>query len=310
MMSEKNRSYLYLLVTFFLWGSLYVVSKYVLGKMPTFTVAFGRYLIAFAALTLMTARRPEKVKIDKADYKYIFIIGFLGYSVSVGMQLIGTKLAGSSMASLINSMNPVTISIMAALILKERLTVPKVAGIMLSLCGVYLLIGTGADISILGVLCSLGAVLGWSFMSVITRKVTSKYDALTITRAATGITVICNLPICIGEMCITGQRIQPDMLAFLGLLYLGLFCTALTLVLWNKSLSQLPASVCSAFYPLQPLTSSVLGVLLFHETTDLSFVAGFALIVAGVLISLLVKEPKRFFMNDRNQFFRCRMKRI
>ena len=30
-----------------LWGSLYVVSQFVLGKIPTFTVAMFRYLIAF-----------------------------------------------------------------------------------------------------------------------------------------------------------------------------------------------------------------------------------------------------------------------
>lgn len=290
-MEQQKHGYLYLMTTFFLWGSLYVVSKFVLGKLPTFTVSFGRYLIAFLALSVMAAFRP-KVKIDREDYKYIFVIGFLGYFISVGMQLMGTKLAGSSMASLINSMNPVTISIMAALILKERLTLPKIAGILLSLFGVYLIIGTGADVSLAGVFLSLGAVFGWSFMSVVTRKVTVKYDSLTVTRAATGITVICDLPVCIAELCTTSQTVEPDGLAFLGLLYIGLFCTALTLVLWNKSLSLLPASVCSSFYPIQTLTSSALGILLFHEAAGWSFFAGSALIVTGVLVSLLVKEKK------------------
>lgn len=40
-------------------------------------------------------------------------MGFIGYFISVDCQLLGTKIAGGSMASLINSLNPVIISVMA-----------------------------------------------------------------------------------------------------------------------------------------------------------------------------------------------------
>ncbi len=92
------------------------------------------------------------------------------------MQLMGTKLAGPSLASLLNSTNPITISIMAALILKERLTWPKIAGLVLSLWGVYLIIGNAAGVNIAGAILSFGSVILWSFMSVITRKVTRHYN--------------------------------------------------------------------------------------------------------------------------------------
>lgn len=38
-----------LILTFVLWGSLYVVSKYILGRLPTFTISFLRFSIAFAS---------------------------------------------------------------------------------------------------------------------------------------------------------------------------------------------------------------------------------------------------------------------
>lgn len=288
-MKEQQRiAYAYLLLTFFLWGSLYVVSKFVLGKLPTFAVAFGRYFIGYLALTVIVSQKPKET-IARKDYGYIFIIGFLGYSISVGMQLMGTKLAGPSLASLLNSTNPITISIMAALILKERLTWPKIAGLVLSLWGVYLIIGNAAGVNIAGVILSFGSVILWSFMSVITRKVTRSYNPVTITRAAMGITVVSNLLICILELCVTSQPVEMDLMVFLGLCYIGIFCTALTLVLWNKSLSMLDASVCSAFYPVQTLTSSTLGILFLHETAGWPFFAGSALIIVGVLVSLLVK---------------------
>lgn len=45
--------YLYLFLTFFLWGSLYVVSKYVLDKVPPFTVSLVRYAISFLLLLVI-----------------------------------------------------------------------------------------------------------------------------------------------------------------------------------------------------------------------------------------------------------------
>ena len=64
-------------------------------------------------------------------------------------------------------------------------------------------------------------------------------------------------------------------------------------MLWNKSLSELPANTCSAFYPIQTLTSSLLGILVFHEVLTVSFAAGTLFIIAGVLISLLWKGRNR-----------------
>lgn len=282
----RQKTYLYLMVTFMLWGSLFVVTQFVLGKIPTFTVAMCRYLSSFIALSA-AAWKKEKEVIERQDHKYFFIVGFIGYFLAVDFQLLGTKFAGSSIASLLNSMNPVFISVMAAFILKEKLTKAKIAGLLLSMAGVYLIIGHGASVSPVGIFFSLAAVLGWAFMSVISRKISRKYSSLTITRYAMLIAAVCNIPVSFCEICITHPVMEPDLSAVLGLLYMGLVCTAFTNILWNKSLSLLPANTCSAFYPVQTLTSSLLGILLFHEVLTISFLAGTLCIIIGVLISLL-----------------------
>lgn len=89
-MPNKKMAYLYLTITLCAWGSLYVVSKFVLGKVPIFTVLFLRYLIS--GITLLFVLKRKKVsKIEKQDYKYIFIIGFIGYFISIGAQLLVKK---------------------------------------------------------------------------------------------------------------------------------------------------------------------------------------------------------------------------
>ena len=287
-----NKSYLFLMTTFMLWGSLYVVSQFVLGKIPTFTVAMFRYLIAFIALSFISLK-SKKEKIEKSDYKYFFIMGFIGYFISVDCQLLGTKISGGSMVSLINSLNPIIISVMAMIILNEKLEINKIIGIILSLFGVYMIVGTGANIEFIGVLISFIAVIGWAFMSVISRKISNKYSALTLTKVSMLIATVCNIPVSFLEIQITHPLIQIDIGAILGILYMGIVCTAFTNILWNKSLSMLPANTCSAFFPIQTLTSSFLGVLVFHEILTTSFVLGSTFIIVGVLISLLFQKRTR-----------------
>jgi drug/metabolite transporter (DMT)-like permease len=62
-MTNKKVAYLYLIITFCAWGNLYVVSKFVLGKIPVLTVLFLRYLIAGATL-IFILRKDEAKKIE------------------------------------------------------------------------------------------------------------------------------------------------------------------------------------------------------------------------------------------------------
>lgn len=283
----RKKGYIYLILTFTLWGSLYVVSKFVLGRLPAFTISFVRFLLAFLALTLIAGK--SETRIEKRDYKYIVLIGCMGYFIAVGAQLLGTKYAGSAMASLLNSLNPVTMTIFAAVILHEKLTLRKAAGVLLALGGVYVIMGSGGDGgSLAGILLSLFSVLLWSAVSVITRRVTQKYDPLQITKYGAGAAALCYLPVCIWEITAGGglQNISADIPCVLSLLYMGIVCTGVAYLLWNKSLAVLEAGTCSAFYPIQPLVATLLGILFLGERVELSFAAGAVLIVAGVLISL------------------------
>ena len=287
--SEKTKGYIYLLLTFTLWGSLYVVSKYVLGKLPPFTISFLRFLLAFAALSVID-RHPGK-KLERRHYPYVLLIGIGGYFIAVGAQLLGTKYAGAATASLLNSMNPVTMSVFGAILLHEPLTGRKISGIVLSIIGVFIILGGGlGGAGTAGIIFSLFAVLFWSFISVMTRKITQNYAPLHISRLACGTAAICYLPAAIIESSITHTDVigmlTHDASCTLSLLYMGIVCTGAAYTLWNKSLSVLNASVCAAFYPIQPAVSTLLGILFLGEMLTRNFLIGSALIVCGVLISL------------------------
>ncbi len=113
---------------------------------------------------------------------------------------------------------------------------------------------------------------------------------LTVTTCGIYIAAIATIPLMLYEMVTTQSLNFLHARYLLVLLYVAVCCTAIPHSLWNYSLSRVEASTCSLFYPIQPLTSMVLGVLLLHEHMTLGFFIGAALIVFGVLYSTLGKE--------------------
>ncbi len=292
MKSKFNVGYLYLLVTFFCWGSIYIVSKYALAVMGPITVCFCRYAISIVCLYGLLKLKGGAKKVEKDHWPYFLLLGGLGYFVSIVLQLAGTSLLSASLSSLMNALNPVSISILAAIFLKEKLSWKNGLSILISLAGVYIILGSGgAEINPLGILCAAGSVLLWSTASVAIRKISGFYDPVQTALYGMMIAIVLNLPAAIFENVFMVQS-HPTMIALLACLFLGVFGTAVAHTCWNKGLSCLNASTCSMFYPLQPLVSAVLGVLLLHEHITWQFVVGAILICCGIVVNFLPTGQK------------------
>jgi len=291
--ADRRKAYLFLSLSTSIWGSLYPVTRIALETVPPITLLFFRYVIASIALFALTRITNKNMKIRREDWKGFLFIGAVGYFVSVGAQIVGTKYAGASVASLINATNPIFITFFAVLILKERLTRSKLVAMVTTLVGAYVILGGAQTVGITwGIAFSMTSVVLWSLTSVSVRHITRSYDPIVLTTYAILIAVVCALPFACLELYVVphGEIFSTqNMLCFL---YLGLICTAVPSILWNKSLSLVEASTCSLFYPLQPLVSVLLGVTLLGEQVDLKFGVGAILIVGGILYAMLADRNR------------------
>lgn len=290
-MTERNKAYLYLLLALTSWGSLYVASKYVLEVVPSFTLLFIRYFIALSILFAVYRRYP-KAEIEKKDYKYLFLIGFVGYFLAIGFQLLGTHYCNASMASLITSMNPAMIILLAIPILHERITLHKGLAVGITLIGTVVIIGNlGSGNTVIGVVFSFISMAAWSLTSVVVRFSCQKYDSITVTIYSMLIGLVFALPAALLEMKLTAFNFSEiTSPVVIWMLYIGIVCTAGGLLFWNKALELADAATCSLFYPIQPLTSAILGVLILGEVLSLNFVIGSALIIGGILYAVIAER--------------------
>ena len=283
--ARQTKAYGLIFITFFIWGSVYVAGGIAGNGMPSFLVASLRCLISMIPLWLMSAK-CFPIRIEREDMKYFFIIGFLGYFVTIQSIQLGILLTGSSMASLINALTPVAVTILAALILKERITPVKILCLILAVAGTYVITsGASTQGELLGVLAVLVGVVSFGTASVLMRKVTAKYPPVVVTTVSMSLSLIFNIPVAAASALT--QPVHPNAAGIIALLYLGFVGSGLGQVTWTRALSILPASTCSLFYPLQPLFSALLGALLLHETFKPAFFAGLILISLDVVLNTL-----------------------
>jgi drug/metabolite transporter (DMT)-like permease len=194
------------------------------------------------------------------------------------------------LASLINSINPIAIIVMAMLILKEKATLHKIIAVIITILGAAVIIGhIQGGSALLGALLSVASVLLWSVSSVLIRFVSSKYDTLTITLFGMSVAICCSFVVSAFQIARAGTTwsvITPGFVA--SILYLGSVCTFMAMFLWNKSLSMVDAATCSLFYPVQPLVSTLLGVALLGESITSNFILGGILIAGGILYAVMM----------------------
>ena len=274
-----------------IWGGMYVVSKVVLEVFPPFTLLTIRLALGALVLGAILFRRSKK-GFTREQFLSSFLVGFVGYGISLGFQFVGTKLSTASNGALVTSATPAFVLLFAPLLLGEKPSLRQVVALIASTLGVLAVIDPRtADFSstlFLGNLSLLGAALTWALYSVLVRKVSASADLLT----SSTVMLIAGLPssILFGVFELRTQTvgdITPGIIG--GVLFLGIISTALAMFLWNYAFAQLPAASASLTFFAQPVVGILLGWFFLGEKITPLFLLGGVLIGVGILISALEK---------------------
>lgn len=291
--SKRNVAYLYCTLAMMGWGSNFVAAKIAYQAISGLTLLFLRYLIAMAILLIVYKDRPRP-RLTRTDRLNILFIGVLGYCLSIALQMIGTKLVAASMASIINTITPVAIMSFAVPLLKERVSFWQLAGILLTVVGSAIIVGSsGGKSSPLGIVLSFSGMALWGLTSVWIRKSCGNVDGIWITIYGTLVALVVDVPLMAAELAFSGvvvERINGGFWA--AVVWSGAVATAGANLWWNRALEALPAATCSLFYALLPVVTTILGIVILHEQPTVRFLMGCAVIVVGVVAAISGERRK------------------
>lgn len=171
----------------------------------------------------------------------------------------------------------------------ERITAKKLAALVLTILGLMLvtgMVGSGSRLSLPGILFGLGAGLGYALYSIFSRFAIKRgYAPLTITFYTFLIAAVTSAAL--GNPArIAGTFAETPSLLLTALL-LGSLSTVAPFALYTTGLQYVENGAASIIASVEPVTSTVVGVLLYGEVLSPSNAAGVVLVLLGVVISSL-----------------------
>jgi drug/metabolite transporter (DMT)-like permease len=286
-------TYLSLVFTMLLWGGTFIAGRLLAASVEPASAAFLRFLIASAAMLLVTRLVEKRLVIPtKNMWIPLILLGMTGVFAYNVFFFSGLQQIGAGRASLIISCTPLVITIFAAIFLRERLTPLKAFGVLLSLTGAIVVISNGHPGSLFtggfgsGEQALIGCVLSWSAYSLIGRSVLVTLSPLNAVCYSSIIgTILLSIPAANeGLFCRLSTISSLD---WASLAYLGIGGTALGFSHYYQGIKKIGAMRAGIFINLVPLFSILLSWLILGESVKNIVLVGGLLVLTGVTLTNL-----------------------
>ncbi len=272
-----------------IWGSSFMCIEIALTGFPPLTLAAGRILLAALALNgvvwLTGQRWPRGVR----TWGLLIIVGLFSSAlpfilVSWGQQFIPSGLS----AILIATGSFVSLFLSHLLTPDDRLTLPKLGGMLIGFSGVIVLVGVdalaGLDEAVLGQLAVMGAAACYAISGIITRK--TDYVPPLVNSAVVLLTAACYMvPLALIVDGVPGPT--ADLKPMLALGFLGLVPTALAYLVRFQLIQQVGVVFISQVSYLVPLFAVFWGWLFLAEVPSPAAWVALVMILVGINVSRL-----------------------
>ena len=250
------------------------------GVLPALWARYAGQMLVVVILVSPRLRRVARTRYPALQFLRSILLMCATAFFFTGISLIPLSDAAALMA-----VNPVLITLGAALFLGEALGPRRIAGIAAAMCGAMIVIRPGSDVFTLAALLPLGAAACYSGYALLTRRVGPDEDAWT-SLFYTGLvgTVLLSL-------IVPFQWQTPDGPALLLILSVAGFGTIGQMFL-IRAFSTGEAAMLAPYAYVGLIFSSVWGMLFFAEMPDIWTVCG-ALVIAAAGLYVWHRETFR-----------------
>lgn len=270
-----------------IWGSSFVAIKFAYTTYPPLTLAAARFAVATLILGALTLLPKNRVKLEKKDILTVAVCGLTGIMLYAVLQNIAMQWTSASSATLIIASYPIITLLMESLIYKTKLSWMKIVAILIAICGVVILsyVKTESRVSgeLLGILLLMAAGVFWAVYNFMMKRVVNQYPPITLLFYITLFGTIFLLPLALFER--TAWQ-APTLLSFSMMLFLGVFCSVIAYLLYNRGLKTMAPSTITSMLNLMPIIGVFFSWILLGEQVTLRKIIGGAIVILGVMLSV------------------------
>ena len=275
-----------------IWSSGFLAAKFGLPYAEPFTLLLYRFIFTLLLLLIVIRFKKSPWPKSKIAFLHLMVAGALIHGVYLGGVFQAIKWGmPAGLSAMIIGLQPLSMALMAGILLKERVSKRQWLGLIIGLLGLYLVLFERLDLTselafdgfpIWAVIAVIASLLGISVGAVYQKRFCSDMDLI----SGTWIQYFSALMLCTcivllfetGEVSWTGPFILTLAWQVLAL-SVGAILLLMTMIKQGAA-----ASVGSYFYLVAPLVA-IQAWFLFEETISFISIAGVVLISFGVAIT-------------------------
>jgi drug/metabolite transporter, DME family len=279
--------YLLVLLAAMLWGTTGTSQTFIAGTAHPLTIGAlrlsigGFSLLAFVIWTKKLERKtiPWKAAWLSAAAMALFQPLFFS-SVQLTGIAVGTVVAIGSA--------PVFSGVLEWTILKKKPDRIWTIATLCAIAGCVLLFANqeSAAVDPLGIALALGAGLSFAGYAIVSKTVLGAMEAVPAVAVIFSLSALFLLPF----LVFLDLSYIQDSRNISVILYLGIAATGLSYILFSTGLKQIPSSSAVTLSLAEPLTASLLGVLVVGETLSGTSWSGVFLLLCGIIVLTLSKK--------------------
>ena len=275
-----------------IWSTGFLAAKFGLPYAEPFTLLLYRFIFTLLFLLIVIRFKKSPWPKSKIAFLHLMVAGALIHGVYLGGVFQAIKWGmPAGLSAMIIGLQPLSMALMAGILLKERVSKRQWLGLIIGLLGLYLVLFERLDLTselafdgfpIWAVIAVIASLFGISVGAVYQKRFCSDMDLI----SGTWIQYFSALMLCTcivllfetGEVSWTGPFILTLAWQVLAL-SVGAILLLMTMIKQGAA-----ASVGSYFYLVAPLVA-IQAWFLFEETISFISIAGVVLISFGVAIT-------------------------
>jgi drug/metabolite transporter (DMT)-like permease len=278
-----------------IWAGWYVAIRFGLTATSLDVQDLAALRFGVAGLLLLPVIWRRGLALDRLGWPGLLAIALGGgapFALLVGAGLVYAPVSHAS--ALTQGMVPLAVGLLAAIVLKERLTAPKLLGFALIVAGALAIAGVTLAALVsresIGHAFFVGAAVLWAAYTVALRK--AHLEGLHAPAIAAVASLVFYVPV---YLVFRGERLLAAALNDLAVqgIYQGVLTAVVSLVLYSLGVARLGASSAGAFVAFGPVIAALLAIAVLGEWPKLADWIGIAVITLGVALASGVLPKSR-----------------
>jgi len=271
-------------------GSSIAVGKVAVARLPVFLLSGLRFAVASVILVTLVAllERPLP-RVTRRDLGVLALQSFAGIFAFNVLLLYGLRYTSAAEGGIVTSTTPAVAAALTVIVLGERWSGARTAGVALVVVGILALnlagsgLGTRGPWPLVGNLLVFGAVVGEAVFVVCSRVAAQRLPPLVVATAISALGFVMFLPIAALELrAFPLSRLVPTDWTIVA--YYGVLVTVVAFLLWARGVARVPASVASVFTGVLPVSALAFSHAALGEIITAWHLLAAALVAAGIVV--------------------------